>query len=372
MTLSRSNGTVLVVEDFKDTADIICRLLKRVNYEPHPAYTLKEASEKLNSIRCDVVVLDINLPDGSGLDFLREIKSVDQDIPVIMLTAYTELDNAIKSLREGADDFITKPFENDYLLHSIGRALERRRLTERLKQSEKFRLLGELAAGVAHDFNNLLSSINAHLYIVKQKMEHAGDDLKEHLDAIEMAIDDGAAIVARLSSMGRKNADNFQSIDFNHLVQDTVLMTRPKWEHEQRRKGRTITINTDFGPARTVKMNPSDIREVLTNLIFNAVDAMPGGGEITITTRDLGDAVMCTVSDTGVGMDQEILERIFDPFFTTKGQGTGIGLSVSYAIVENHGGTLTVDSVPGRGTTFTMVLPVNQEPNSRGDGEIPQ
>ena len=176
----------------------------------------------------------------------------------------------------------------------------------------------------------------------------------------------------RKNSMGRKNADNRQLVDFNHLVQDTVLMTRPKWEHEQRRKGRTIRINTELGPAKTVYINPSDIREVLTNLIFNAVDAMPSGGEINIATRDLGDAVMCTIADTGVGMDQEILERIFDPFFTTKGQGTGIGLSVSYAIVENHGGTLTVDSIPGEGTTFTMVLPVKSESSSHDDEETPQ
>lgn len=359
MTLSRSNGTILIVEDFKDTADIICRILEKKNFRAVPVYSLHEAREALKKVPIDVIVLDINLPDGSGLEFLNEIKTFNKSIPVIMLTAYTELENAIKSLRQGADDFITKPFENDYLVHSISRTLERKRLTERLRQSEKFRLMGELAAGVAHDFNNLLSSINAHLYLIKRQLSEAGCQDMSHINTIEMAIDDGAAIVARLNSMGRKNADGRQLVDFNHLIEDTVLMTKPKWEHEQRRKGRHIELITEIGTPKTVYINPSDFREVLTNLIFNAVDAMPNGGSITISTQDMGDSIQCSVSDTGIGLDPGIKDRIFDPFFTTKGQGTGIGLSVSYAIIENHGGTITVESVPGKGTSFIILLPVS-------------
>ncbi len=358
MTSAKTNGTVLIVEDFKDTADIICRLLKKKNYRPLVAYSLSEAREKLEE-PLDVAVLDINLPDGNGLDFLQELKARNRELPVIMLTAYTELDNAIKSLRQGADDFITKPFENDYLIHSIARALEKKHLTDRLRQSEKFRLLGELAAGVAHDFNNLLSSISAHLYLLKRDIKNGGCQGEQHIKTMEMAIDDGAAIVSRLNSMGKKSADDRQFIDFNNLVEDTILMTRPKWDHEQRRKGRKINLESQLAPPKTVYINPSDIREVLTNLIFNAIDAMPKGGTITIKTENMDDAVKCMVSDTGIGMTPEVKEKIFDPFFTTKGQGTGIGLSVSYAIVENHGGTLSVASVPGEGSTFTMTLPVN-------------
>ncbi len=359
MASIKKGATVLIVEDFKDTADIICRLLKKKNFRPIPAYTLAEARQRLNMHHLDVAILDINLPDGSGLDFLREIKAVRQELPVIMLTAYTELDNAIQSLREGADDFITKPFENDYLIHSITRALEKKRLTDRLRQSEKFRLMGELAAGVAHDFNNLLSSISAHLYLLKKDLKARGCKDQDHIKTIEMAINDGAAIVARLNSIGRKSADNRQVTDFNDLIEDTVIMTRPKWDHEPRRKGRHISLKTELCELKTVYINPSDLREVLTNLIFNAVDAMPWGGEITIKTEDVGEWILCYVSDTGIGIDPEIRERIFDPFFTTKGQGTGIGLSVSYAIIENHGGSLTVDSIQGEGTTFTIALPVS-------------
>ncbi len=359
MASIKRGATVLIVEDFKDTADIICRLLKKKNFRPIPAYTLAEARHRLSMHHLDVAILDINLPDGSGLDFLREIKAVRQELPVIMLTAYTELDNAIQSLREGADDFITKPFENDYLIHSITRALEKKRLTDRLRQSEKFRLMGELAAGVAHDFNNLLSSISAHLYLLKKDLKSQGYRGQKHIKTIEMAINDGAAIVARLNSIGRKNTNNRQVIDFNDLIEDTVIMTRPKWDHEPRRKGRRIRLKTELSELKTVCINPSDLREVLTNLIFNAIDAMPCGGVLTIKTEDVGEWILCYVSDTGIGIAPEIRNRIFDPFFTTKRQGTGIGLSVSYAIMESHGGSLTVDSIPGEGTTFTIALPVS-------------
>jgi len=325
MTSLTRGGTVLIVEDFKDTADIICRLLQKKNFRPVPAYSLAEARKKLAENHLDVAVLDINLPDGSGLDFIHEIKQHDSELPVIMLTAYTDLDNAIKSLREGADDFITKPFENDYLIHSITRAFEKRKLTERLRQSEKFRIMGELAAGVAHDFNNLLSSISAHLYLLKRKLKDQDCGDMDNIKTMEMAIEDGASIVARLNSMGRKGNYDRQFIDFNNLIEDTVLMTKPKWDHEQRRKGRHITLKTELSPVKTAFINPSDLREVLTNLIFNAVDAMPDGGEITIRTEDMGDSLLCSVSDRASGSPRRSRTEFLIPFLLPRDREPGSG-----------------------------------------------
>jgi signal transduction histidine kinase len=360
MSDTHIKGTVLVVEDFRDTVDILRRLLTINKYEVESAESLAEARDSLSDINPDVILLDINLPDGSGLDLLHEIRSMDDEVPVIMLTAYTELENAIRSLQEGVDDFIPKPFENDYLVHAINRAFEKRRLKQRLKQSEKFRTLGELAAGVAHDFNNVLGSIGAHIYLIKKKAEEHGLRIVENITAIELAVEDGAEMVQRLNAMGRQQEDNIQQVEFGKLINDTILMTKPIWYHEPRRKGKKIDIVTDIEPHIHVRVNPSDIREVFTNLIFNAIDAMPQGGELSVFLRKDNDVVKCVFADSGIGMTDDVLNKVFDPFFTTKGHGTGLGLAVSYAIIQRHDGELSCESVPGRGTKFIIELPAAQ------------
>lgn len=361
MSNNITKGTVLVVEDFQDTVDILRRLLERNDYSVVSALSLTEARKKLTETKADIVVLDINLPDGSGLDLLHEIREVDSDMPVIMLTAYSEIENAIRSLKEGVDDFIPKPFENNYLLHSIQNSLEKRKLKQRLKQAEKFRIFGELAAGVAHDFNNILSSLGAHIYIVKKKAKESNIELDAHISVMEIAIKDGTAMVQRLNSMGKQQENNYQLVDLSKLINDTVLMMKPIWHHEAKRRGKEITVSTQLSCDIIIRVNPVDIREVFTNLILNAVDAMPQGGEISISLEKDKEFARCVFSDSGIGMTEEILERIFDPFFTTKGHGTGLGLAISYSIVERHHGEMFCESFPGKGTKFIINLPIGDK-----------
>jgi len=347
---------VLLVEDFEDTVRIIRRLLERNGFDVETALSISEAKDRLQSMVPDVIILDINLTDGSGLDLLQDIREIHIDIPVIMLTAYTELENAIRSLQQGVEDFIPKPFDNNYLVHAVAKAVEKRKLRERLKQSEKFRLLGELAAGVAHDFANLLHSMATHVYLLKKK---GSDPLKnlEHLSAIETAIEDASVIVRRLNAMGKPSEAELRVLELSSLIRDTMLMTKPKWYHEPRKNGRQIDIESDLEADIYVNVNPSEIREVFTNLIFNAVDAMPSGGVIHVSTEKDGDRAVCTLQDSGIGMTPELIERIFDPFFTTKGHGSGLGLSISYAIIQKHHGEMHVRSVPGKGTKFIISIP---------------
>ena len=347
---------ILLVEDFQDTVIIIKRLLERTGYQVETALTISEAREKMEAMIPDAVILDINLPDGSGLDFLQDLRKVHPDTPVIMLTAYTELENAVRSLQQGVDDFIPKPFENSYLLHSITRALERRRLKERLRNSEKFRALGEMAAGVAHDFNNLLHSMAAHLYLLKKRIGEDKNSL-EHISALKTAVDDATEIVRRLNSMGKSDDAHLQVIDLASLINDTLIMTKPKWYHRPRQNGRRIELQAAIGNDIYVRGNPSEIREVFTNLIYNAVDAMPTGGTLSVKAERKAERVCCVFRDSGIGISPDLVNRIFDPFFTTKGSGSGLGLSISYAIIEKHQGEMSVKSKPGEGTAFYISLP---------------
>lgn len=360
LDLLEPRDRVLLVEDFEDTVRIIRRLLERNGYEVKTALTISEARDMLESMIPDVIVLDINLPDGSGLDLLQELRTVHPDTPVIMLTAYTELENAVRSLRQGVDDFIPKPFDNSYLVHAIAGAVEKRRLKERLRNSEKFRVLAEMAAGVAHDFNNLLHSMATHIYLLKKKVGRQ-DDSMEHLDALKTAVDDASEIVSRLNSMGKSEDRDLRIVDLSSMINDTLLMTKPKWYHRPRQNGRAIELVTRLEKDIYVRVNPAEIREVFTNLIFNAVDAMPTGGRLAIEAGREDNCVSCTFRDSGVGITSDLLKRIFDPFFTTKGSGSGLGLAISYAIIEKYGGELSVKSRPGRGTAFRITLPASGE-----------
>ncbi|MEA2641332.1 MAG: hypothetical protein QOF51_2726 [Chloroflexota bacterium] len=236
-----------------------------------------------------------------------------------------------------------------------------RSMQETLVRSERMRALGEMASGVAHDFNNLLATVlfRAELLISALPGDEKDDEHAQSLRTIRRAALDGVNAVRRIQEYSRVRRDlEMQEVDLNTAVQEAIDLTRHKWRDQPQEAGAPIEVVVNLGSVRPVRGRPSDFREVFTNLIFNAVDAMPHGGIVTIGTVTVGDQAVVSVADTGQGMPEEVRLRIFDPFFTTKGEkGTGLGLSVSAGIIDRSGGEIAVDSAPGHGTTFTIRLP---------------
>jgi signal transduction histidine kinase len=225
-----------------------------------------------------------------------------------------------------------------------------------LVKTERLRALGEMAAGVAHDFNNLLSVILGRTELMLRRVREA--DTARDLEAVRRAAQDGADTVRRIQEFTRtRRTRAFERVDLRDVAREVVELTRPRWELEAQAKGVTYEFSVE-GLAPPVAGRPEELREVLTNLITNAVDAMPAGGTCRLRLHAEGEWAVMTVSDTGVGMAEEMRRRAFEPFFTSKGpRGTGLGLAVSWGIVTRHGGTIDVDSAPGQGTTFRMRLP---------------
>jgi signal transduction histidine kinase/HAMP domain-containing protein len=278
------------------------------------------------------------------------------------------------------------------LSHYLGTALHNARLSkereetatklartqEHLNLVDKVRAVGQLASGVAHDFNNLLAGIlgNAQLLL----FEAQTDDQKEMLHVIERAAKDGAETVRRLQGFARIEHDSpMTEVRLDMLARDAIDITRPRWRDVAQSRGATIEIVKQLQAVTPLAGRPSELREVLTNLIINAVDAMPKGGKLTVATYDdnmigaapgdeRGGEVVVEVADSGTGMRPDVKQRIFDPFFTTKGeQGTGLGLAVSLGIIQSHGGTIDVESEIGNGTRFVIRLPVRvAEHNGKG------
>lgn len=242
---------------------------------------------------------------------------------------------------------------------------ERNLLREQLVQSEKQRALGVLSGGIAHNFNNILAGILGYAQLLQMGLPDGEPfkKLREGLKTIERAAVEGAAIVRRLQDFTRGRPERpFEAVDLNAVVRDAVAMTKPKWKHEPSSKGLHIEVRTELGEISSVHGSCSELTEVLINLIFNAVDALPNGGEIRIRTWSEGAWVGLSVADDGVGMSEEVKRRVFEPFFTTKGpKGLGLGLSVVQGIVARHGGTIEVQSKEGRGTAFLMRFPVLHE-----------
>ena len=264
------------------------------------------------------------------------------------------------------------------LSHYLGTALHNARLTQEREETatklartqqhlnlvDKVRAVGTLASGVAHDFNNLLGGIlgNAQLLL----LEVRDNEQRELLRIIERAAKDGAETVRRLQGFARMEHDTpMTEVRLDMLALDAIELTRPRWRDVAQSRGATIEIARQLQPVTSIGGRPAELREVLTNLIINAVDALPNGGTIRISTYDeqvgghgAGNVVV-EVADTGCGMPPEVRSRIFDPFFTTKGeQGTGLGLAVSMGIIQSHGGQIEVESEVGRGTRFIIRLPV--------------
>ena len=242
---------------------------------------------------------------------------------------------------------------------------ERERMREHYAQMEKLSALGELASGVAHNFNNTLTGILARA----QLMLDAGDmkDVRRGLRIIIQTAEDGAKTVKRIQDFARQRRDqDFVRIDVDQLMLEVAEITRPRWKDHAEAANVHIKLVRQIGSNAVIMGDAGELREVLVNMVFNAVDAMPDGGMLTLSTQEAADDVVLTVADTGTGMGEDVRSRIFDPFFTTKGKaGMGLGLSVSYGIIRRHEGRVEVESEVGKGTTFRMTFPVVGETDTQ-------
>jgi PAS domain S-box-containing protein len=237
---------------------------------------------------------------------------------------------------------------------------EKRKWEQQVLQAEKLRALGEMASGVAHDFNNALAIILGNTQLL---LFNAGEEQRDGLKTIEKVARDSARTVIRLLDFaGRKRREVFYQVDLKQIIQESVEITRAKWKDAVQEKGIHIEVVSELEEVPPVAGNASEFREVMTNLIFNSVEAMPRGGKILIRLFRRSEVVAVEVSDTGIGMNEQVKKKIFEPFFTTKPfVNTGLGLSMVYGIVHRFGGKISVESQEGRGTAFTISLPIGKD-----------
>ena len=272
-------------------------------------------------------------------------------IAIIFLTYRTYLKNVETSAAQAAQ--AEKHVKE--LSHYIA---EQERIREQFSQMEKLSALGELASGVAHDFNNTLAGILGRAQLLQRTSDP--EKIARGLDIIIKTAEDGAKTVKRIQDFARQRRDhNFELVSIDQILMDASEITRPRWKNCAEASNIHITLDLQIQSNAMVMGDDSELREVLVNMVFNAIDAMPEGGTLSLTTLTNGDSVIIKIIDTGVGMYPEVRSKIFDPFFTTKGKaGLGLGLAVSFGIIRRHGGEIEVESTYGKGTEFRITLPV--------------
>ena len=278
--------------------------------------------------------------------------------------------------------------ENARLFAEANRSYqELQRAQEELIQSEKLRALGQMAAGVAHDLNNILAAALGQVQLLR--MGYTDPILQDRLATVEKAVTDGAHVVRRLQDFARRRTRTpLVPTDLAATVLEALEITRSRWRDEPQRQGHVVEIRTALEGLPPILGHAAEVREALTNLILNAVDAMPQGGALSLSARRIPPTsrgheppdgtvedpdgrspdspsgwVELSIADTGTGMSEEVRRRIFEPFFTTKGlRGSGLGLSVVYGIMERHEGQIEVQSAPGKGTQVNLRFRIADQP----------
>ncbi len=391
-----SRARVVIVDDESSNVRLLERILEMFGCKHVRSTTdSRQALALCVEFKPDLVLLDLHMPHMDGFTVMQQIQQIIADVylPILVLTADITVETKRRALASGAKDLVTKPLDHSEVVLRIKNLLENRFLNlemekqnvlleeqvrertaqlehtldqlrstqEQVIRQERLRALGMMAGGIAHDFNNALTMVLGYgELLLPYLQQHASSKEITYLQNMVSAAQDATHVVSRLRDFYRPASGNEvrSTVDIGTVVEQAVSLTSPKWSSKSLADGVQIEVVMDLLSVPPVSANAAELREVLTNLIFNSVDAMPAGGTITVSTRAVDNGVQVTVRDTGVGMTESERERCLEPFFTTKGErGTGLGLAVVYGIIQRHEGRIEIESQKGAGTAFSFWMP---------------
>ena len=372
---------VVVMDDEPDILEVVSIVLCDDGMQVKTAANGQEGLEICRQWLPHIVITDVRMPELDGLEVLAALKKGFSDIEVIVMTAFGDLSQAVKALHLDASDFITKPLDDATLYLAVKRAKDRytsrKKLREytafleqtnisqaRLLHRDKMISLGRLSAGVVHEINNPLAGILNYTRLMNRILKKGPltgahqEKFVNYLELMESESQRISQIVSSLLTFSRRATLSMAPVSVSDLVHKSVLLSQHRMNLSK------IKLQQDLAEELPlVSGDANQLQQCLINLIFNAMDAMAEGGTLTITTGydPHQEEVFIRVADTGHGILPEHAKKIFEPFFTTKseGYGVGLGLSIVYGIMERHNGRVDVNSIPDKGTVFTLVLPVD-------------
>ncbi|MGQ9570210.1 MAG: response regulator [Thermodesulfovibrionales bacterium] len=346
---------ILIVDDAVDTVELLEKRFRSEGYDTEKAFNGEEGLKKVEEYHPDLIVLDVMMPKLDGYQVCRRLKTNENTkyIPVLMLTAKGEVENKVRGLEIGADDYLPKPFNYKELSARIKSLLSIKAAREKLVEEEKTEALEKMMDEVVHEIRNPLTSIGGFAKRVYDRLPE-GDPNKKYM---EMIMDD----VLKLENMIKQLVDlktmafcYLERTDINQLIMETIKM------HEKEIQEKGIKLETELMDNPTsIPGDKEQLKVAISNLIKNSIEAMKEGPKVLKISNNLNDGYMeIKVSDTGKGIPKDKIKNIFDPFFTSKIYGPGLGLTFTLKIIQQYRGTISVESELGKGTTFTIRLPV--------------
>jgi signal transduction histidine kinase len=357
---------VLVVEDNRRHAELISDELQDSGVAAHVDWveTGAQALEKISSGAVDLMVLDYRLPDTDGIELMKTLQSRGFDTPVIFVTTADSVQLAVEAMKLGAEDFVQK--QEGYLTVLpllVREALERQQLRQdktrlegELRQAERLASLGIMAAGLAHNINNRLTSLKTFFDLVQERYDDP-QFRNEFLKTCQMDLEKIALLVHELTRYA------FSEGTPQVLQPLTELIMRAIGHLDDEIHKKQIRVRTEFAEVPRIPLDPEGVKQLFINLLKNAIQASPVGGELLVSLSVEGEDphIVARVRDHGPGLPAEMRERVFDPFFTTKDHGLGIGLYLCHKIANLHRGRIEAQGADGGGATFTLYLPIAEQ-----------
>ncbi|MFH1436227.1 MAG: response regulator [Pseudomonadota bacterium] len=359
---------ILVIDDDEAIRDSCSQVLARDGYRAESAKDGAEGLEKAREFKPDIVLVDLKMPGMSGMDVILKLQEIDRNIIPIVITGYASVESAVEAMKRGAYDFLPKPFPPDRLRIVIDKAVEKRGYLLEIKALKQQKKLVEesFVAMVSHQLRSPIAAVRQHLQAIQDgslgavnvEQNKTIERVTDRLDSLMHIIDDWLD----LSSINKgKVISGPADVDLIGLLASLVEFMQPLAE------ARKVTMSISYPPAfPPVRGNRASIEQVFANLINNAIIYNRPFGSVFITFRDRGRRLSVDVSDTGMGIEREYLPFLFDEFSPMlprgrkdggRPKGSGLGLAIARRIVEAHGGSIEVDTVPDKGSTFKVTFP---------------
>ncbi|MCF8075147.1 MAG: response regulator [Desulfotignum sp.] len=373
--MDKTPFTILIVDDEEDIREVLEIALMDMGHQVLLAPDGKKALALFDEHHPDIVITDIKMPVMGGIELLKQVKRRSPDTQVIMITGHGDMDLTIDSLKFGATDFITKPVNVDILEIAVTKAVDQLIAQQKLveytqklellvleksKLTDHLSSLGLMLGTVSHNIKGLLTNLDGGLFIARSGLEKKNfDDIAEGMDLLSQAVEKIKQLIMDILLYSKERSMDIQPVPLDSFIQDIQETMKMKLASHPI----DFQVVSDNAPA-TLNLDPSSMMSALVNMLDNAVDACvedkdPAGHVICLTIEEKGDHLVIKVQDDGCGMDVETKSRIFDLFFSSKQvKGTGFGLFIARNIIAQHKGTITVESVKRRGTTFTIFLPL--------------
>jgi two-component system, sensor histidine kinase and response regulator len=386
---------LLIVDDEAGPRESL-RIVFKDRYDCAIATCGREGVEYARTHRVDAAILDIKMPDLSGVEVLKQLKEIDPNIECVMLTGYETVETARAAVRYGASDYLNKPFDVFFVRDLMERCMARRQrklamevslrtlermnedLSQGLAESHRAVAANVLSAGVVHEINNPLTIVAAYAQLLSRDLtalqagdQNASQQIQQRLANIQREIERCKIITKRFLDFTRASRQEPEVVEVARVLEDAAALIKA----HPASKCATIMVEVN-DPTLKVKVHPAELLQVLINLGTNGLQAMHGDGTLrfaalpaqTVPTESVVRSrtfdprcrmVQIAISDTGSGISPENLKRIFEPYFTTKDEGSGLGLAIVGKLVDHYGGLVNIDSVEGLGTTFSVYLPLS-------------